>query len=66
MTVYYRTLAPTSVTDFLEAVNGAWPGNDNIDDIGGFLEPWIQNIGYPVLNVRLITDNIVSLTQVRF
>lgn len=62
--VYSRTLTPTSVFDFLDAVDRAWPGNENIADIGGFLEPWVQNMGYPVLHVGWLSANLVLLTQV--
>ena len=53
--------------DFIDAVNSEWIGSNNNEMVGHFdeyLEPWIQNNGYPLIRVTRIRGTGVLLSQV--
>ncbi|XP_072939971.1 membrane alanyl aminopeptidase-like [Epargyreus clarus] len=53
--------------NFYDAINSEWlfSNNNLIDDIGEFLEPYIENTGYPLIHVGLRQGGLL-LTQEHF
>lgn len=54
--------------NFYDAINSEWLFSDNsglIDDVAEFLEPWVNNRGYPLIHVWLSPGGL-TVTQVYF
>ena len=58
-----------SSLDLVDAVNSEWVGSNNNGMVGEFdeyLEPWIQNNGYPLIRVTRIRGSGVLLNVVSY
>ncbi|KAJ0178636.1 hypothetical protein K1T71_005411 [Dendrolimus kikuchii] len=62
-----RALQTVNTLNFIDALNSDWifNGNDAVDDIYEFLEPWITLTGYPLIHVGLRQGGVL-ITQERF
>ncbi|XP_068631137.1 membrane alanyl aminopeptidase-like [Battus philenor] len=62
-----RFLETVNTFNFYDAINSAWlfDGNDVIDNIPDFFNPWLQTTGYPLVHVGLRRGGVL-ITQERF
>ncbi|XP_063360349.1 aminopeptidase N-like [Cydia amplana] len=62
-----RALETINSRFFIDAINAEWltNGNNMVDDITEFLEPWITSNGYPTLHVGMRQGGVL-LTQEKF
>ncbi|NP_001266329.1 membrane alanyl aminopeptidase-like [Bombyx mori] len=63
-----RSVETVNTHNLIGAIIDDWSinGNEMIDDIESFLEPWIENNGYPMIHVGLRQDGSVFIMQERF